>query len=150
MEAERLAQVGIPDRACQHRRADRLAETAAHPGQAARDDHERPSGDQHQRSVPDHRGGVAGDRDGLAAAGAVAVPAAGHLHQCSRAIGHALDYAHGEGGGAEAGRDEERQNRQHHLVVEVGEKVGDADPDYVAVKPARAVRLGTDRDPPGR
>src|SRR5438270_264170 len=42
---------------------------------------------------------------------------------------------------AEARRDEERQDRKDHLVVEVGEEIGHADADDVAVEPAGGFQM---------
>jgi len=142
VKSESLAQVLLADRSSEHRRPDRLAQAASHPGQGPRDDDLWPRSDGHQQSKPEHRGAVAADSQALSPGDTVAVPAAPELDDRGRSVSHALDQADRQRGGAKAGGDEKRQDGEHHLVVRIRRQIRDTDSEDVAVQPPHRHRNG--------
>jgi len=63
------------------------------------------------------------------------------LNDRRRPVGHALDDPHRQRRSAEACGDEERQDREHHLVIGICSQVGDADAENISIEPGRPAQL---------
>ena len=135
VEAERLAEVFPPDRRGEHRGPDRLSQPSAHPRESAGDDDLRPRVDRDQQTEPEDGGAVAADSEPLSPCDSVAVPAAPQLDHRRRTVRDPLHQPHRKRRRAKARRDEQGQNREHHLVVGIRSQVRDPDPDDVSVQP---------------